>query len=98
MMLPKTRPVRDPEYLKWLAGCQCCVPGCNYSPCEAGHVGRTGKGIAVKASDHEALPICFRHHRKYHLRGHLWFAREYRVSFEKQITKYRRMYAMKGDA
>ncbi len=32
-------------------------------PVEAAHVGHTGKGMRVKCSDYETVPLCGQHHR-----------------------------------
>lgn len=93
MRFPKNPPPRDEAYKEWLRGCVCAVFDCTYSPSEPSHVGRTGKGMAQKGSDLEAVPMCFRHHAEYHRRGQAWFAREYRVNYERLIAKYRARYA-----
>lgn len=58
----------DPEILKKIATAAAskAIPsGYTCSPdVEAHH--RTGAGLALKASDHEAFPLCRKHHREFH--------------------------------
>jgi hypothetical protein len=50
--------VRDPKYLDWIRRQPCLLCG---GPSEAAHTGPHGYG--QKASDHDAIPLCWRHHR-----------------------------------
>ncbi len=60
----------DPEYLKWLRSLPCCAahaaaPGGEcFGPIEAHH--ETGGGLALKAPDARAIPLCLKHHRNFH--------------------------------
>ena len=65
--------MKDPAHLAKLRGTRCAAHGlrsvlkesdpCS-GPVEAHH--RTGAGLALKASDHEAFPLCQKHHRDFH--------------------------------
>ena len=63
--------MKDPEHLAALRKMNCAMTsplngipvGCS-GPIEAHH--RTGAGLALKADDHEAFPLCLRHHRDFH--------------------------------
>lgn len=58
------------EEVPWAAfaalvkSCSRPVAGDCFGPIEAHH--RTGSGLALKASDHEAFPLCQKHHRDFH--------------------------------
>lgn len=73
---------RDPDHLALLRSLPCAVPthpenfplGTKRSPffkctgpTQAHH--RTGAGMALKASDHEAFPLCLGHHAQFHNAG-----------------------------
>jgi hypothetical protein len=53
----------DPAHLKWLRSlpCMACLAP---PPSEAHH--RTGAGMAARAPDSEAMPLCTRCHRDFH--------------------------------
>ncbi len=65
-------PARDRLYLDWLATLECIQPGCTSknlhkwaeagSWTEAAHTGP--HGIAQKAPDHDAIPLCHFHHQE----------------------------------
>jgi len=65
---PKPNTVRDAGYLRWLRTLPCawCAKP---APSEASHHGR--HGIGLKASDHDAVPLCgpWGCHRYFHRRG-----------------------------
>jgi hypothetical protein len=57
--------MKDPEYLRWVREQPCCVHREeHYGPIHAHH--RTGAGLGLKASDHETMPLCQRHHDEFH--------------------------------
>jgi hypothetical protein len=63
---PKPKTVRDPQYLEWLRRRPCVF--CKAPPpSEASHHGKRGMGL--KPSDHEALPLCRVHHQRWHDKG-----------------------------
>ena len=70
------RAEREPKYLKWIRTQPCVVCGVwrrNGAQSEAAHTGRRGAGLAVKADDWDAIPLCAWCHRTkpmaYHLIG-----------------------------
>ena len=66
MLLPKTKTVRDEDYLAWLRVLPCAFCAAP-SPSEPSHHGPGGTGL--KASDHLALPACRRCHQRFHTKG-----------------------------
>lgn len=50
----------DPDYLEWIRRQPCCVPGCGKAA-EAHHP-RHAVGLAQRAHDHRAIPLCPEHH------------------------------------
>lgn len=65
------QPARDKDYLDWIRQQECIVRAhgemtfeehLNCGETQAAHTGRKGRGMARKACDHEALPICRYHH------------------------------------
>lgn len=63
----------DETYLTYVRSLPCCAPTIypcrNPSPQHAHHP-RTGVGLALKAPDREAIPLCWLHHKCLHdLRG-----------------------------
>ena len=65
MILPKPKTARNPRYLKWIRS-KPCLNGHLYNVAPH-HEGNRGMGI--KASDFDALPLCFECHRKRHDKG-----------------------------
>lgn len=68
---PRIKPEQegDPEHLARLRelGCWCCwVDHGRWVAAEAHHPKRPGLGMAVKAPDSEAIPLCSRHHNEQH--------------------------------
>jgi len=75
------RPVRNPEYLKWIRTLPCAV--CRTTRgVEAAHTGPHGLG--QKSSDLSAIPLCARHHRtgadSYHKLGPRKFAEVHQLN------------------
>lgn len=55
----------DRQYTEWVRARSCCAPvRCGARHSEAHH--RQGAGLALKAHDHEAMPLCVTHHRELH--------------------------------
>lgn len=72
-----------PGFLQWLRGRRCVLAG-RYE-CEgklqAAHVDHGGdKGMATKASDRFAIPLCKGHHHEQHARGWATFERVYQLN------------------
>ena len=64
----RARPGDDPAYRRWIAGLDCCAPGCvAKAPSHPHHHSLTGeRGTAQKPHDHYCMPLCFRSHRELH--------------------------------
>lgn len=80
----------DDAYLKWIRQQYCCVPRCRLEPIQAHH--RTGHGMGQKNHDHEAIPLCWHHHRQLHaLAGHFagWTGDQLQAWQWEQIRIYR---------
>jgi hypothetical protein len=60
-------PQQDPDYLAWIRTRPCCV--CGEDTTVEAHHPRIGVGMAQKASDKWALPLCGRHHREVQAQG-----------------------------
>lgn len=59
----------DANYTAWLHGQRCCINVSCAGPIEVHH--RTGAGLALRAHDHEGMPLCKKHHRERHgSKGH----------------------------
>ena len=75
------KPVRNPEYLKWIRTLPCAVCRTRRGV-EAAHTGLHGLG--QKSSDLSAIPLCARHHRtgpdSYHKLGPRRFAEAHRLN------------------
>lgn len=56
----------DPKYTKWLRSLPCCKCGTeSYPRCVHHRIGDK-KGLALKAHDHEGIPLCHLCHRDFH--------------------------------
>ena len=75
------KPVRNPEYLRWIRTLPCAVCRATRGV-EAAHTGPHGLG--QKSSDLSAIPLCVRHHRtgsdSYHTLGPRKFAEAHRLN------------------
>ena len=77
------KPLRDPEFLKFIRSLPCCV--CfRTRTVEAAHVGRRGMG--QKSSDRETIPLCSLHHREQHRIGLRQFSRDYELDIPALLT------------
>lgn len=94
--LPKPQTHREPEYLKWLGKQPCALYRlsprvCSQYRTEAAHVGKTGKGMAQKCDDREALPLCQHHHAQQHQKGIRTFEATYQIDLIlKAFTYYQK--------
>ena len=55
----KPRAGRSRKYLDWIRSLPCTVAGCT-DPAQAAHTG--AHGMAIKAADTSAIPLCAKHH------------------------------------
>ncbi len=80
---------RCPAHLQWLRGRPCLLAGpfCS-GKIEAAHVDRAGgKGMALKVSDFDAVPLCAHHHADYH-RGAQTFETRYAIDLVDSAKVY----------
>ena len=60
---PKPKTWRSEEYKAFIRSKPCCGPGCyKPAPSDPHHESITGRGMGIKASDLETLPLCRRCH------------------------------------
>jgi hypothetical protein len=77
MTLRQRQPrVKSPKHLEYIRSLCCCICGDNTST-EAAHIrtaslehGKEHTGMAEKASDKWAVPLCGKHHREQHAFEH----------------------------
>jgi hypothetical protein len=84
----------DRDYTAWLRKLPCCAPRCR-EPI-AGHAHhRTGAGVAIRAHDHKAIPLCPVSHHNFHAgAGEFegWTKEERAAWQDKMIALYRTAY------
>lgn len=84
----RTKPVRNPAYLRWIRSLPCSVCRSRWH-IEAAHTGPHGLG--QKSSDLSAIPLCARHHRtgndSYHKLGPSKFAEVHRLSIREIVAR-----------
>ena len=82
------KPVRNPEYLKWIRTLPCAVCRTRRGV-EAAHTGP--HGLSQKSSDLSAIPLCARHHRtgldSYHKLGPRNFAEAHRLNIPAIVAR-----------
>lgn len=85
----RRRGVKDAAYLAWLHTQPCIVRGCRSAP--SAHHER-----AFSPSDHDAVPLCHRHHQgpegRHGLRSLGRFEAHYGVSVRNEIARLRALY------
>ena len=84
----RTKPVRNPAYLRWIRSLPCSVCRTRWQ-IEAAHTGPHGMG--QKSSDLSAIPLCARHHRTgndaYHHLGPSKFAEVHRLNIREFVAR-----------
>jgi hypothetical protein len=84
----RTKPVRNPAYLRWIRSLPCSICRTRWH-IEAAHTGPHGMG--QKSSDLSAIPLCARHHRtgndSYHNLGPSKFAEMHRLSIREIVAR-----------
>lgn len=84
----RTKPVRNPAYLRWIRSLPCSVCRTRWHV-EAAHTGPHGLG--QKSSDLSAIPLCARHHRtgndSYHNLGPSKFAEVHRLTLRDIVDR-----------
>lgn len=99
--IKKSRPEKDPEYLRWLRSQPCAIETCSsqyhFRPqdmIEAAHIGEI-RGLRQKCSDREAIPLCVDHHRNgpvsHHVLGKTFFL-YWSFNRKELINKYNERY------
>jgi len=71
---PKPKTKRDPKYLKYIRSFPCHV--CHYYKSTAHHEPINHRGMGLKGSDRETIPLCRRCHTNRHTVGRrtFWYA------------------------
>jgi hypothetical protein len=91
------KPVRNPAYLAFIRKL-CCVICGSYRNVEAAHFGSHGMG--QKSSDHDALPLCLKHHRfgphSYHVLGARRFIEFHSLKVAAHQERLRQFYQEKA--
>ena len=87
--------MKDPKRLKWIRSLPCIFDSdaCG-GPVQAHH--RTGAGLALKAGDDEAMPLCLVHHAQRHdgTGVFLKLTKSERKTWEAEmVAKYQALYA-----
>jgi hypothetical protein len=92
------KPLRSPEYLKFLRSLPCSVPDCrrHFVRSEASHTGN--RGLGQRASDWDAIPLCPRHHRQYHDVGRRSFEKMHGMSIRETLERLHRKPQMRLQA
>jgi hypothetical protein len=84
-----SKPIRDPKYLAWIRTLPCSIRDCRARIVEAAHTGP--HGLAQKASDRGAIPLCPRHHRtgddSYHRLGPRKFQQVHGISIREIVER-----------
>lgn len=85
--MQKVTTERDRKYLDWIRSLHCVV--CQGRPVHAHHEGK--RGIGIKASDYDAIPLCENHHRERHQIGQksFWGSTEPSAIIKRLQTIYR---------
>ena len=93
------KPVRNPDYRRFVRRHPCCVCGKTWSV-EAAHTGPHGLG--QKAPDESCIPLCLIHHRagrdSYHTLGRVSFCEVHEVNIPAIILRLAGAYAQKMKA
>lgn len=83
--MPKKKTKRDPKYLAYIRTLPCCVCGVRMG-IVAHHESILGKGVGLKCSDYETLPLCRDCHHDRHFKGFGWFD-ELFIDYKREIIK-----------
>ena len=82
---------RDAEYLRWVHGFCCLVPGCGKWPVDAHHVVTKAR----LGSDRTALPFCHDHHLGWiHGKGQKTSQEAWGIAFDDLVKEYNRKFEM----
>jgi len=82
----------DPDYIQWIHGFRCCVPGCTTPyPVHAHHAVSRGAG----GSDRTAIPLCPNHHtglNGIHIIGKIHWQKKFSVNLEETVSELNRKF------
>lgn len=89
------KPVKDAKRLRWVRGLPCALqrPEC-WGPVEAHHP--TGAGLALRADDAKAYPLCHLHHTDRHSASGIFrtmLKAERKLWEAEMVKKYQALYA-----
>lgn len=84
---------RSNKYLKFIRTQPCCV--CGITPSQAHHESLTGRGVSVKCSDYETMPLCHTCHALRHQVGKKSFAQAYGINYREIIEDMQKKYKQK---
>jgi len=85
-----SKPVRDPEYLKFIRALRFCLACGRWRRAEAAHTGT--HGIGQKASDLDTVPLCPDCHRELHKLGPVEFQEKWGLVFRAHIERLNQWY------
>lgn len=77
---------RSKQYLDFIRKQPCLV--CGVNPSQAHHESLTGRGVGIKCSDFETIPLCPDCHRLRHTLGKASFSLAYGINYSAEIKKY----------
>lgn len=90
--MSNTKKIVDPDYVWWIRGWNCCVPGCTTPfPIEPHHV----KSRRYSDSDRTCVPLCHFHHlgmRGVHLMGRISFEKMFMIVLDDVVTEMNKKY------
>lgn len=90
--LKKPKKENNPDYVRWLHGWRCCVPGCTTSyPVHAHHV----KSRRYSNSDMTCIPLCLNHHtgdQGIHIIGKITWSKRFMIDLDAEVKKYNALY------
>lgn len=77
--------VRDDKYLAFIRT-ETCIACWEYG-CIPHHENLTGKGMGIKCSDLETIPLCYKCHDERHMLGKKSFSKKYNIDYAKEIRQ-----------
>jgi hypothetical protein len=91
----------DSRYRAWVQRQPCCAPGCTQpAPSQAHHHNLMGAGVARKAHDRYAMPLCVEHHvfGLHALAGPFkgWTRAQLKLWQDEQCVRFQAIYATGG--
>jgi hypothetical protein len=90
----------DDDYLRWLASGKCCAPGCRKMSGPPHHP-RHGVGMARRAHDRRAVPLCVECHASIHSltwgRFKGWVRQQVRDFLDVRGERFRALYQQRSE-